>query len=184
MKEQFEFTDAVLEQLFVIEGASIEGVVRALFGSPLPLGRLVYRSLDLAGGIQAAACWLTPDRLEVRVPVGAAGALKARLNSLASPTQETPFQRRVRQLIARLEAWSYADSDSGAGTAESMAGELRSLNAEAPGGAARRLIAQAQDALDDGLPAEVIVGTLERALDDVNQPMRGQASGLDPSVSG
>ena len=184
MSEQFEFKDAVSEQLFVIEGAPAERVMRALFGSRLPLGQLVYRALELAGDIQVAACWRRPERLELRVPAAAAGALRARLISLASPLAETPFQLRVRQLIARLEAWSYADSDSGAGPAESMAGELRSLSSQAPGAAARRVIAQAQDALDDGLPAEVIVGALERALDDVNPQMRGQASGLDPSVSG
>ncbi|GAC1478632.1 MAG: hypothetical protein PVSMB9_01290 [Candidatus Dormibacteria bacterium] len=184
MSGQFEFVRPVEEQLFVVEGAPAEGMMRALFGSRLPPGQLVYRTLPQAGDIQVAACWLAPDRLEIRVMAAAAAAMKALLISLASPPAETPFQQRVRQLIVRLEAWSYADSDPGLAPAESMARELRTLGDQAPGAGARRVIAEARDALDDGLPAEVIVGLLERALDAVSLQPPLQASGLDPSTSG
>jgi hypothetical protein len=43
---------------------------------------------------------------------------------------------------------------------------------------------EARDALDDGLPAEVIAGTLERVLEQLDGGPLSQASGLEPSASG
>ncbi|MDQ6710956.1 MAG: hypothetical protein M3Z11_10425 [Candidatus Dormibacteraeota bacterium] len=182
MTEQFEFTEAGPEAHFVVVGSEAARVTAALFGGLLTPGQLLTRRWPGGGETEAAACWLPPDRLEIRVPLAAAPQLRAALSSLAG-SGVAPFPERVRSLIARLEAWSYADSDSGSGPAEALANDLRRLATEAPP-ASRRAIKQAQDALDDGLPAEVIIGTLDRALRETEGPGRRQASGLGPSASG
>ncbi len=182
MTDHFEFTEAGPEAHFVVAGAGAARVTAALFGGLLTPGQLLTGRWVGGGETEAAACWLPPDRLEIRVPLTAAPQLRAALASLAG-SSVTPFPDRVRSLIARLEAWSYADSDSGSGPAESLASDLRRLATEAPP-ALNRAIKQAQDALDDGLPAEVIIGTLDRALVEIEDPARSQASGLGPSASG
>lgn len=182
MTEPFEFTEAGPEAHFVVVGSGAATVTAALFGGLPAPGLLRYLRWPGGGETKAAACWLPPDRLELRVPASAAPRMRATLTSLASGAP--PFPDRVRSLIARLEAWSYADSDSGSGPAESLAKDLRRLATAAPTPALRRAISQAQDALDDGLPAEVIIGTLDRALREIEAPGRAQASGLEPSASG
>jgi len=185
MSGQFEFTVSRQEDLITVEGPAAGEVMRALFRLVLPAGQLEYHRW-VGGHSTVAACWFPPDRLEVRVPAGGeAATLKAHLAELRRRiSQPTPFGGRVRQLITRLEAWSYTDSDVGAGPAESMANDLRALSLEAPSDDARRAIRQAQDALDDGMPAEVVAGALYRVLHEVEDETGGQASGLGPSVSG
>lgn len=183
MNGRFEFTRGRYEELILVEGPATADVCTALFGGLLQPGRLEYRRWDGGGDSAAAVCWLPPERLELRVTNLDASRLLARLSRLGGTTRSTPFGERVRELITRLEAWSYADSDSGTGPAESVAGELRTLAAQAPTAAARAAIGQAQDALDDGLPPEVIAGTLYRVLRDIEPPF-DQASGLGPPASG
>jgi hypothetical protein len=69
---------------------------------------------------------------------------------------------QLRGLIRRVEAWSYADSDAGAGVPVELAGRLAALASAAPTPAVRRSLARAQDALDDGLPAESLAAELYR----------------------
>jgi len=82
----------------------------------------------------------------------------------------------LRRLIARVEAWSYADSDAGAGPAEEIAAELNRLVSLSPTAAVKRDIREAQDALDDGLPAENVAAALYRVL--------AQLQRAKPQVSG
>jgi hypothetical protein len=70
------------------------------------------------------------------------------------------FRSRLQRLIGQVEAWSYADSDAGAGLAEEIASGLRRLAADAPSTALARSIQRAQDALDDGLTAEALAAAL------------------------
>jgi hypothetical protein len=184
MSGQFEFSVSRQEDLITVEGPAAAEVMRALFKLALPAGRLEYHRWD-GGHSTVAACWFPPDRLELRVPAREAATLRAHLDDLRRRlSQPTPFGGRVLKLITRLEAWSYADSDVGAGPAESMANDLRALSLEAPSEDARRAIRQAHDALDDGMPAEVVAGALYRVLSELAGETGGQASGLGPSVSG
>jgi len=72
------------------------------------------------------------------------------------------FQQRLDRVIGRVEAWSYADSDSdaGAGLPVEVATELRALASAAPTVALTRGVRRAQDALDDGLSAEAVAAEL------------------------
>lgn len=96
-------------------------------------------------------------------------------------TQSSPsanqfeFEEVLRRLIARVEAWSYADSDAGVSPAEEVAAELTRLASVLPTPSLRPSIRQAQDALDDGLPAETVAAALYRLLAEV-QRTRAQAS--------
>src|SRR5947209_3539821 len=62
----------------------------------------------------------------------------------------------LERLIVRVEAWSYADTDAGAGQSRELARALRSLASIAPTPALLAGVRHAQDALDDGLSAEVV----------------------------
>jgi len=183
MDDQFEFADPRQEALVVLVGAGAAAAARALFGELPAEGRLQYRAWDQQLE-PAAVAWFPPDRLELRVPSDDLPRLLAHLERLNGRPASSPFAQRVRQLVARLEAWSYSDSDSGSGPAESMAGELSALAEAAPSPAIRRAVFEARDALDDGLPAEVIAGTLERVLRQLETGPANQASGLGPSASG
>lgn len=167
----------------MVEGRGAPALAMAVFGELPAEGRLEYRAWDPRLE-PAAVVFFPPDRLELRVPSHDLPRLLAHLERLNGRPASSPFAQRVRQLVARLEAWSYSDSDSGSGPAESMAGELSSLAEAAPSTAVRRAVFEARDALDDGLPAEVIAGTLERVLRELEGGPPGQASGLDPSASG
>jgi hypothetical protein len=79
---------------------------------------------------------------------------------------ETEFADRLNRLIGRVEAWSYADSDAGAGLPEELAKDLRRLASKSPPGTLRDGIRRAQDALDDGLPAETVAAALYRVRAD------------------
>jgi hypothetical protein len=183
MEDQFEFKYLRGEALVVVEGPGAPALARSLFGELPEAGRLEYRAWDQSLG-PAAAAWFPPDRLELRVPSDYLPRLLARLASLSGRAALSPFAGRVQQLLNRLEAWSYSDSDSGSGPAESMAGELGALAETAPSATVKRAILEARDALDDGLPAEAIAGTLERVVKLLQSGPAGQASGLEPSGSG
>jgi hypothetical protein len=91
------------------------------------------------------------------------------------------FEEALRRVIARVDTWSYADSDAGVSPAEEIAGELSRLATILPTASLRPTLRQAQDALDDGLPAETVAAALYRLLAAV-QRARAQASG-PPSPS-
>lgn len=184
MNSEFEFRTGPQEALVVVSGAAAAAVGEALFGR-LP-GPGLLRCVAWSRGLEPAAiCWLPPDRLEIRVAAGQLSFLLERLRGLQrQTTPASALELRVRQLQARLEVWSYSDSDPGSGPAESMAGELTELSKTAPNAVVKRAIDEAHDALDDGLPAELVAGKLDRVLSELKRETTGQASGLDPSVSG
>src|SRR2546423_14438250 len=72
------------------------------------------------------------------------------------------FAESLERLIVRVEAWSYADSDVGAGQSRELARELKSLASIASTPALLAGVRHAQDALDDGLSAEVVAAALYR----------------------
>ncbi len=70
------------------------------------------------------------------------------------------FEERLNRLIGRVEAWSYADSDAGAGLPVEVARELRTLASAAPSPTLKQGLRRAHDALDDGLSAETVAAAL------------------------
>ncbi|HEY4844754.1 MAG TPA: hypothetical protein VII89_03580 [Candidatus Dormibacteraeota bacterium] len=70
------------------------------------------------------------------------------------------FRERLNRLIGRVEAWSYGDSDAGAGLPVEVARELKALASTAPSSALKEGVRRAQDALDDGLSAEAVAAAL------------------------
>ena len=70
------------------------------------------------------------------------------------------FVQALDRLIAKVEAWSYADSDSGGRLAEEVGEALAALTRRAPSEALRHGLLQARDALDDGLSAESVAAAL------------------------
>src|SRR2546429_5213793 len=77
-------------------------------------------------------------------------------------TGRLEFGRRLNRLIARVEAWNYADSDAGAGLPVEVARELKALAAAAASPKLKQGVRQARDALDDGLSAEAVAAALYR----------------------
>ncbi|HVH64513.1 MAG TPA: hypothetical protein VM674_00635 [Candidatus Acidoferrum sp.] len=76
--------------------------------------------------------------------------------------QRSEFKNRLQRLIQRVEAWSYSDTEAGSGVPVEVADELRVLARSAPTAGLRRSLRRAQDALDDGLPAETVAAELYR----------------------
>jgi hypothetical protein len=70
------------------------------------------------------------------------------------------FGQQLNRLIGRVEAWSYGDSDAGAGLPVELAQELKALASIAPTLMLRQGVRRAQDALDDGLSAEAVAAAL------------------------
>jgi hypothetical protein len=70
------------------------------------------------------------------------------------------FSNRLNALIGRVEAWSYGESDAGAGLPVEVAAELKALASAAPSAALKEGVRRAQDALDDGLSAETLAAAL------------------------
>ncbi len=159
---QFEFGPAARELRFVVTGRQAAGVGLALFDTSLELGRLVYRPW-LEGAPLAAVCLLEADRLEIRIPDanGWPDRLRDRLTDLGGTLTDSTFDGRLQALIARLEAWSYADTDPGEGPPE-IAAALAALESVAPSEQAQRALRAAREALDDGLPADAVVAALNR----------------------
>ena len=140
-------------------GPAAAAAMTSLFGRSLKPAELEYVGWS-QGAPPVAACWLPPDRLEIRIPAegGWPDRLVERLRRLAPGS----FGARLDALIARVEAWSYADTEVGAG-AEDIGAELSALAATAPSPGSRRELRAARDALDDGLPAEAVAAALYRA---------------------
>jgi hypothetical protein len=147
------------EAFFSVVGPDAAATMNFLFGRPLQPAQLEYVGWA-EGAPQLAACWFPPDRLEIRVTAdgGWPQRLVERLRKLAPGS----FGARLDALIARVEAWSYADTEVAAG-AEDIGAELSALSATAPSTASRRELKAARDALDDGLPAEAVAAALYRA---------------------
>ena len=78
------------------------------------------------------------------------------------------FRKGLEGLILRVEAWSYADSDAGAGHPTKLARALKSLASIAPTAALAVGVRHAQDALDDGLSAEALAAALYRVRADLD----------------
>ena len=76
--------------------------------------------------------------------------------------RQSEFGDRLQRLIGRVEAWSYADADPGAGVPQEVAAELKRLATAAPTPRLRTGVRRAQDALDDGLSAEAVAAALYR----------------------
>jgi len=87
------------------------------------------------------------------------------------------FSQRLNRLIARVEAWSYADSDAGAGLPVEVARELKALAAGAASPALKQGVRRAQDALDDGLSAEAVAAALYQVRAQLGA---GGAQGVSP----
>lgn len=77
-------------------------------------------------------------------------------------TANSEFKSRLEAVIRRVEAWTYADSDAGAGVPVELAAELRSLADAAPDRMVRQRLIRAQEALDDGLSSESVAAELYR----------------------
>jgi hypothetical protein len=73
---------------------------------------------------------------------------------------DSEFKSRLDEVIRRVEAWSYADSDAGAGVPVELAEALRWLAGSTPIPSTRARLVRAQEALDDGLSAEVVAAEL------------------------
>jgi len=89
------------------------------------------------------------------------------------------FGQRLNRLIGRVEAWSYGDSDAGAGLPVEVARELKLLAAAATSPRLEQGIRRAQDALDDGLSAEVVAAALYQVRAELDA---GGAQGVSPPV--
>ena len=90
------------------------------------------------------------------------------------------FRERLNRLIGRVEAWSYSDSDAGAGLPVEVARELKTLASAAPSSALKEGVRRAQDALDDGLSAEAVAAALYRLRAELDA---GGAQGVSPPPS-
>jgi predicted component of type VI protein secretion system len=87
------------------------------------------------------------------------------------------FGRRLNRLIARVEAWNYADSDAGARLPVEVARELKALAASAASPGLKQGVRRAQDALDDGLSAEAVAGALYQVRAELDA---GGVQGFSP----
>ncbi len=90
------------------------------------------------------------------------------------------FSQRLDRLIGRVEAWSYADSDAGAGLPVEVARELKALAGAAASPTLKQGVRRAQDALDDGLSAEAVAAALYRVRGELDA---GGAQGVSPPPS-
>jgi len=98
-------------------------------------------------------------------------------------TGSLEFGRRLNRLIARVEAWNYADSDAGAGLPVEVARELKALAAAAASPKLKEGVRQARDALDDGLSAEAVAAALYRVRADLDSAGVQGVSPPPPSPS-
>jgi hypothetical protein len=90
------------------------------------------------------------------------------------------FSQRLDRLIGRVEAWSYADSDAGAGLPVEVARELKALGLAAASPRLKQGLRRAQDALDDGLSAEAVAAALYQVRAELEA---GGAQGVSPPPS-
>ncbi len=82
---------------------------------------------------------------------------------------QSEFNQALEALIRDVEAWSYADSDAGSGVPVEIARGLAILAPLAPTPESQRQLSRAQDALDDGLPAERVAAELYRIRGELNR---------------
>jgi hypothetical protein len=97
--------------------------------------------------------------------------------------EHVEFKQRLNRLIGRVEAWSYADSDAGAGLPVEVARELKVLGAAAASPRLKQGIRRAQDALDDGLSAEVVAAALYQVRAELDAGAQGVSPPPPPSPS-
>jgi hypothetical protein len=149
------------ERGFALVGAGALGLAERLFGSGLAIGVAAHRPWK-PGAPQALVIPVTAERIEIRIPDREpwASLLAGHLADLAEPAS---FGRRLAQAISRLEAWHESDTDSGSGP-EELAAELLRLRRLAPSPQSGQAIGDAVEALDDGLPVDVVAAALYRAL--------------------
>ena len=93
------------------------------------------------------------------------------------------FKERLNRLIGRVEAWSYADSDAGAGLPVEVARELKALAAAAASPTVKQGVRLAQDALDDGLSAEAVAAALYQVRAELDAGPQGVSPPPPPSPS-
>jgi hypothetical protein len=93
------------------------------------------------------------------------------------------FGERLNRLIGRVEAWSYADSDAGAGLPVEVARELKALAATAASARLKQGIRRAHDALDDGLSAEVVAAALYQVRAELDAGGQGVSPPPPPPAS-
>lgn len=94
------------------------------------------------------------------------------------------FGERLNRLIARVEAWNYADTDAGAGLPVEVARELKALAASTESPGLKLGVRRAQDALDDGLSAEAVAAALYRVRAELDaQGTQGVSPPAPPSPS-
>jgi hypothetical protein len=93
------------------------------------------------------------------------------------------FRERLNRVIGRVEAWSYADSDAGAGLPVEVARELKALAATAASPRLKQGIRRAHDALDDGLSAEVVAAALYQVRAELDAGAQGVSPPPPPSPS-
>jgi hypothetical protein len=93
------------------------------------------------------------------------------------------FRERLNRVIGRVEAWSYADSDAGAGLPVEVARELKALAATAATPRLKQGIRRAHDALDDGLSAEVVAAALYQVRAELDAGAQGVSPPPPPSPS-
>ncbi len=151
------------EAVFVLYGRGAARVAQELLHAQATPSLLVYVTWQ-AEAPPAAVTWVPPDRLEVRIPAEGPWPelMRAHLLALGADDGHGSWHQRLREAIALLESWSDSDTDPGGGM-EELAAELLALYDAAPSDQARLAITSARDALDDGLPPDVIAAGLYRA---------------------
>jgi hypothetical protein len=149
------------ERGFVLIGAGALALAERLFGSSLAFGMAARLSWN-PGAPQALVIPLTPERVEIRIADSEPWASRL-AEHLAELTEPALFGRRLSQAIARLEAWHESDTESVSGP-EELAAELLRVRRLAPSPESGQAIDDAMEALDDGLPLDVVAAALYRAL--------------------
>ena len=149
------------ERGFALVGAGALALAERLFGSGLAIGMAAHRPWK-PGAPHALVIPVTAERIEIRISDREpwASMLAGHLAELSEPAS---FGRRLAQAISRLEAWHESDTESGSGP-EELAAELLGLRRLAPSPESGQAIGDAVEALDDGLPVDVVAAALYRAL--------------------
>ncbi len=148
------------ERGFALVGGDAPAVAERLFGYHLAVGHAVWLPWD-AGAPAALVILASASRVEIRILDQ--DPWPARLaERLASVSQAASFGGRLALAIARLEAWHESDAESGT-SPQDLAAELDRLRSLAPSAESAQALADALEALDDGLPADVVAAALYRA---------------------
>lgn len=148
------------EQGFALLGEGALATAEQLFGAGLVPGQALRRSWNPEAP-PALLIVMAPDRIEIRVPDRQPWPERLAIR-LAELTGVPGFSGLLAQAIARLETWQESDADS-ATSPEELAAELNRLRQLAPSVESGHAIDEALEALDDGLPADVVAAALYRA---------------------